>query len=251
MGESGGARRRPANRRGAILLLMLLVCVVVGVVYVSFRVGQPSVDRKTRQMQKQSPQDYPWVEQWRIKGLNKSRPWGAGKEPVSGGQVQINRRSGLAGAVTSAGQERGGMSMVIEPDGTIEGKWSAEYEQAEPRSHHMITAGFKGNTDPTKPYSGSDTEKDDRLFVIARGSFFDVDTNYENGKVQRVTGYAYLAGWIDPNLSGSGRIHLTKDMREQRIFDWTGCSGGVPISFPQGGMNMHDLVRQALKPHER
>ena len=61
------------NYPGFVLLMMPLLVIVLGVLVYFF--GIYPEDRETKRIQKQSPDKYPWVEEWRIEhpGLRKPR----------------------------------------------------------------------------------------------------------------------------------------------------------------------------------
>jgi hypothetical protein len=86
---------------------------------------------------------------------------------------------------------------------------------------------FKGNTDPSKIYSDEEGEDRSLLFVICKGKFLILESNMDTGKVRKVTGYIYVVGWIAPDLSAFGRIHLTSDKKTQQIFDWEGKAAAL------------------------
>lgn len=73
---------RPARGRAGIVLLMV---VVLGVMVYFF--GMYPQDRQTKRIQKQSPDEYPWVKEWRIKRLGLRAPRGHKERELSDEQI--------------------------------------------------------------------------------------------------------------------------------------------------------------------
>ena len=44
-------------------------------------------------------------------------------------------------------------------------------------------------------------------------------------KLQSVEGYIYVTGWINPDLSATGQLHLTSDKKNQLIYQWAARCG--------------------------
>jgi hypothetical protein len=229
---------------------MLLLCVVIGVVYVSLQVRPDRLSRKTKRLQRQEPDKYPWTEQWRIKSSREKKPWGLKEGEPHPLQPKLVGALEIYCAVTEDSDERGGISITIQPDGILEGNWTADYEMASPRSHHMVSARFKGNTDPGKVCIDPNGSAEPKLFLIGRGNFFEVDTDYNSSVVKRVGGEIYVVGWLEPDMKMSGRIHITEDKRSQRIFQWSGQAQAAFGIFTPTKSNWQDAVRQALEPHD-
>lgn len=206
-----------ANRRG-FALLMLLIVVVIGMLIYYFALSP--VDRKTAREQRKSPDKYPWVEEWRIK----DRKGGDAREkPSSEEQAKIRGIMEYRVNVKEERNDRGLISLMISPDGTVEGGWVAEYDTLSPRMNYtVVNAGFKGNTDPSKIYSDAEGEDKSKLFFITKGNFLILETNFDNGKVKNVTGNVYVTGWINPDYSASGKITITSDKKSLQAFHWQG-----------------------------
>lgn len=113
--------------------------------------------------------------------------------------------------------------MVINPDGTVEGMWSADYGIRSPRKDcTVMKANFTGNTDPSKIYTDENGEDPSKLFITTKGNFLILETDFETGKARKLVGYIYVTGWLAPDYTTFGRLHLTTDKRTQTIFRWAG-----------------------------
>jgi hypothetical protein len=210
--------RRQLPNRPAFALLMLLIVVVIGMLIYYFALSP--VDRKTAREQKKSPDEYPWVEEWRIKDR---KVGDAAEQPISEEQPKITEILEYSVNVQEKRNDRGLVSFTILPDGTVEGVWAAEYDTLSPRMNYtVVKAGFKGNTDPSKIYSDADGEDKSKLFFITKGNFLILETNFDNGKVKNVIGNIYVTGWINPDYSVTGKITITSDKKSLQAFQWQG-----------------------------
>jgi len=204
------------NRPGIVLLMMLLLVIVLGVLVYFF--GIRPEDRKTRRMQEKSPDKYPWVEEFRL-----HKPGEETQQLPSAKQPDITETIILKGKVNQERDERGKIAMIITPDGTVDGSWGADYSTASPRIDcTVMSAKFKGNTDPSKIYSDEYGEDLSKLYIITKGKYLILETNFDTGKVRKLSGYIYVTGWIDPGYFAFGRLHLTADKRSQIIYEWIG-----------------------------
>jgi hypothetical protein len=198
-------------------LLMLLIVIALGMLIYYFAL-YPSIDRKPTAEQMKSPDEYPWVEEFRLRKRGQKAQHSPSPE-----QPNITEAIRLAGRVRHEEKERGTIEMVIKPDGTVEGTWMADYGVKSPRRDYTVMkADFKGNTDPSKIYAGEESEDPSKLFMITRGNFLILETDYETGEARKVAGYIYVVGWLAPDHAAFGRLHLTTDKRTQTIFEWAG-----------------------------
>jgi hypothetical protein len=195
---------------------MLLLVVVIGMVIYYFALSPP-IDRKTSRMQKQFPDKYPWVEEFRLRKRGEEA-----KERPSAKQPNIREAFRLEAEAREEGKGRGTIQMLINPDGTVEGTWRADYRTRAPKiDYTVINAKFKGNTDPSKIYSDENGEDLSKLYIITKGNFLILETNFETGKVRNLFGYIYVTGWIDPDYKAFGQLHITSDKINQTIFQWS------------------------------
>jgi hypothetical protein len=210
--QGRGQRNRPAYA----LLLSLLLAVVIGIVIYYFALSTP-MDRETARKQKQSPDKYPWVEEFRLRKHGKEA-----QERPSAKQPNIREAILLEAEVKEKGKNRGTIQMIIRPDGTIEGTWLADYRTRVPKiDYTVINAKFKGNTDPSKIYKNENGEDPTKLYIITKGNFLILETNFETGKARNLVGYIYVTGWIGPDYSAFGQLHITSDKINQTIFQWS------------------------------
>jgi hypothetical protein len=204
------------NARG-YALLMLLIVIALGMLIYYFAL-YPSIDRKPTAEQMKSPDEYPWVEEFRLRKRGQKAQHSPSPE-----QPNITEAIQLAGRVRHKEKERGTIGMVIKPDGTVEGTWTADYGVKSPRRDYTVMkANFRGNTDPSKIYADEGGEDPSKLFIITRGNFLILETDYETGEARKVAGYIYVVGWLAPDHTAFGRLHLTTDKRTQTIFEWAG-----------------------------
>jgi hypothetical protein len=203
-------------------LLMLLIVVVLGMLIYFYSMGG-SIDKPPTPEQLANPDEYPWVEENRL--------WKDGQEGQylpSAEQADISGGVEILADVKDGQYARGSLRLPIRPDGSIKGGWVADYGTVSPRIDYTVMKGdFKGNIDPSKIYSDEIGEDQSLLFVICRGMFLILESNMETNEVRKVTGYIYVVGWIEPDLSAFGRIHITSDKQTQRIFDWEGKAAAI------------------------
>jgi len=215
--DSGGG-----NRGGYIGLLMLLIVVVVGMLIYFYSMGG-SIDKPPTAEQLANPDEYPWIEQNRL--------WKEGAEAEyapSAEQANISGGVEILADVKEGHYARGSVRLAIAPDGFIKGGWVADYGTVSPRIDYTVMKGdFKGNIDPSKIYSDENGQDPSLLFVICRGMFLILESNMETNEVRKVTGYIYVVGWIEPDLSAFGRIHITSDKQTQQVFDWEGKAAAI------------------------
>jgi len=207
------------KRSGIVLLMMLLLVIVLGVMVYFFKMYPQ--DRETKRIQEQSPDKYPWVEEWRIEHLGRHKPRGHVQQALSDEQPDVTETIQFRAKVWEQGDDRGQILMAIHPDGTVEGGWGADYETISPRVHYsVINAAFKGNTDPSKVYTDEGGIDRSKLYIITKGKYLILETNYETNKVRKIEGNIYVVCWLSPDLSAFGRLHITPDKKTQKIYEW-------------------------------
>ena len=201
------------RNKGMALLFMLLGILVVIVGY--FLVLNPRPSSDSLKEQKQEPEKYPWVEEKRIKQKAEDiyKP-----EPE---QPQIEKVAIYKAELKKDSDERGLVLIKLDPNGLVEARWFGEYATAKPRMEFQIMpSSATGNIDPTKIYEdkvGMDYEK---LYLITKGRFSMLETNYENGKVRKTAGLLYLTGWLDKNQQIKGYLSITSDKNNVKVFDY-------------------------------
>ena len=134
--------------------------------------------------------------------------------------------------VWEQGEERGQILVAIHPDGTVEGGWGADYDSISPRMHRSVIKGdFKGNTNPSKIYTGEEGEDQSKLYFITKGKYLILETNFETSKVRKIIGNIYVVGWLSPDLSAFGRVHITPDKKTQEIYEWEAVGTKVRLDW--------------------
>ena len=229
--QSAHLQRCPQrNRPGLVLLMMLLLVIVLGVLVYFF--GIYPEDKETMRIQEQSPEKYPWVEEWRIEHPGRRKPRQHVQEGLSEEQPNFTETIQFMAKVWEQGKERGGISMAIHPDGTVEGGWGADYDSISPRMHRLVIKGaFKGNTDPSKIYTDEEGEDQSKLYFITKGTYLILETNFETSKVRKIIGNIYVVGWLSPDLSAFGRVHITPDKKTQEIYEWEAVGRKVRLDW--------------------
>ena len=212
--------------------MMLLLVIVLGVLVYFF--GIYPEDRETRRIKKQSPDKYPWVEEWRIEHLGLRKPRDHEERELSDEQPNITETIQFKAKLKQQSDERGQIYFLINPDGTVKGSWSADYDTISPRMHCIVMKGdFKGNTDPSKVYTDEDGEDPSKLYIITKGKFLMLETNFETSRVRKIIGNIYLVGWLSSDLSAFGRLHISPDKKTQEIYEWEAMAERIRFDWLQ------------------
>lgn len=207
------------NRSGLVLLMLLLLVIVLGVLVYFFRIYPE--DGELKGIQEKSPEKYPWVEEWRIKHLGLRKPRGHEERGLTDEHPDITETLRFSPEVRQEGESFGQMLLFILPDGTVSGGWGGDFDAAT-RMNYVIKSSFKGNIDPSKTYTDEDGEDPSKLYFITRGKYSELETNFKTSKVRHIMGRIYVVGWLSPELTAFGRIHMTPDKKTQKIFEWSG-----------------------------
>lgn len=192
------------NRSGAVLLFMVLIIVVIGVL-VWF---DPAA------LFSRSGPDLPWNQEYRLFKAGEEVP------TPSGEQASITRALLFEAEAKQEDAKRGKISILIRPDGRIEGGWGGEYRPKLQVTWEIMGSQFKGNIDPSKIYCDSDGKDPTKLYFIAKGKFLILETNSENNRVRNVKGHIYVTGWLDTEYNATGEIRITSDKRSFETFSW-------------------------------
>jgi hypothetical protein len=213
------------NRGGYALLLMLLIVVVIGCI-VSFSMNGGALFHRKAQKDS-SGQLLPWSEENRLVGNQ-----GQIKMP-SPSQPAITNVLGYKSYPKENSQERGELILFIAPDGRVKGSWSGDFREGSGVSLSVLAADFKGNIDSSKVYTDKAGQDTSKLYFIARGGFILLEENKKHPESSQRRGYIYVTGWIDPDYKSSGRITLTSDKNDYRIFTWADarCQKDLPFMF--------------------
>lgn len=219
--------RKTKNNRPAYALLGTLIAIAVGMLIYYFTFYR--MDSETYHQQLSSPEDYPWVDEWRIRGSDMPRPQGQDQASLAPEQPHITESLKLKTRVSEDKKNRGSILIFLEPDGSILGGWSGDYNTQSlnsqiPINHVINFADFEGNIDPAKIYQDEKGEDPSKLFFITKGKLSLLETNMDNNRVRHVMGLIYVVGWISSDFSVAGRVHITSDKKSQRIYQFSGCA---------------------------
>ena len=215
-----GEKRREGRRDGGFLLLSMLIAVVIGMVIYYFSVYRP--DKEISDQQQGKPADYPWQEEWRVVGSKRAKPRGDEWRELSAVHPDISRGLTMYGYVQDdQGQPRGKLEFVIHPDGTLGGTWSGKFRTESNKAYDLMGAGVEGNVDATKVYRDEEGEMKEYLYLIGVGKFTMLEERKETSKMRHVAGFLYLTGWLSPESTAMGRLHLTNDRKKQTVYSWT------------------------------
>lgn len=202
-----------ARNKGMALLFMLLGILVVIVGY--FLVLNPRPSSDSLQNQKLEPEKYPWVEEKRIKQKAEDIYMPEPEQP------QIEKVTIYKAELKKESDERGLVLIKVDPNGFVEARWFGEYATANPRMEfQVISSSAMGNIDPTKIYEDKVGINYEKLYLITKGRFSILETNYENGKVRKTAGLLYLTGWLDKKQQIKGYLSITSDKNNVNVFDY-------------------------------
>jgi hypothetical protein len=210
------------KRRSGSALLLLLLVIVLGVLIYSFGVHRN--DLKGEEQEDMSPEDCPWAQE----SLIIDRDSGQAAERPYPEQSQFTGPMEFVARVSHEGESRGQISLRIEPDGMVDGGWHGKYiNKAENKDYEVMSGGCEGNIVPSMIYVDENGVEDkSKLFFISKGKFIlIVELNEHGHRLQHVEGYLYVTGWINPDMSASGELHLTSDKKSQIIYQWTALPG--------------------------
>lgn len=196
------------NRSGYVLLLMLLLIIVLGaLIWLDpSALFQKSTDSSGKLL--------PWKEQFRLLTPGEEAKAPSEQQPVIRKFLQFNAEA------KQHDEPRGKISLIIKPDGKVEGGWAAEYNPSPQLNYLVMGARFKGNIDPSKVYSDENGQDRSKLYFIAKGKFIILETRLKSGRVRSVKGHIYVTGWMDPQYNTTGEITITSDKRSFERFTW-------------------------------
>ncbi len=195
--------QRPRQGGFAVLMVFLVMFVVAMLVWLD-----PSA------LFSKNDSQLPWNEEFRIVKTSEDVP------PPSEEQPEITRIIRFGAEAKYEGQERGNISLMIFPDGRIEGGWDAEYYPDDKFHLQVMMSGVKGNIDSSKVYSDSEGEDPSKLYLIAKGNLLILESNLDNNQVRSVKGRLYITGWLDSEYNAKGELTVTSDKRNYKIFSW-------------------------------
>ncbi len=218
-------RRRAGKHsaRGMALLLISLVTAAISLLIYYFVALRP--DATLLAEQQGNPDEYPWCMEELI-----------AKDSIDEPSPQQPRITEILELRAFPSQENGAsggkLSLLLSPSGFLEGNWTGEFRIADEnkgKEYTIMVGGMEGAIVPEKIYADENGREDpSKLFFLTRGRFDMIETIKKNGKVRHASGWVYVAGWLNPDLSASGRLHITSDKRTQVIFRWNAGPASPP-----------------------
>ena len=200
---------------GGYAILGLLIVIALGMLIYYFAIWR--IESAALKKQEQSPDDYPWVEDWRIRDSAGPAPRG---QVSTSAQADIVETVQLTGAVTQDGRQRGRLELLLYPDGIVEGSWTGEYNTETAANCQVMMGDVAGNTDPTKVYQDERGEDASQLFIITSGRFLILQDDKKTNRTQKLIGHIYITGWVARDFWAFGTLHLTSDKVNQQVLEW-------------------------------
>jgi len=207
--------RKQYSHRGAALILVSLITAAIALLIYYFVALRP--DATLLAEQQGNPDEYPWCMEELIQKDS--------IDPPSPDQPKITEILELrAHPYQENGGSGGKLSLYLNPNGFMEGSWSGEFRIADEnkgKEYTIMAGAVEGSILPEKIYTDEKGQQDpSTLLLLTRGRLDMIERIQKNGRVRHVNGWVYIAGWLNPDLSGSGKLHITSDKRTQVNFQW-------------------------------
>ncbi len=185
----------------AIKVIILVLLVVCAVLFINSITKDPS-----------GPVDQcPWVEVDRI--VNDISEINLPQSP----QISLDKERRISHKITSEdGQDRGRLSIEIDPDGLVIATWKASYKEG--IYEKDFTATCEGNIDAEKIYENENGDDPSKLFFITKGRF--LLKAFKQGNAIPGGGEAYVVGWISPDGTATGTLVLAPTKKNTKIYTW-------------------------------
>ncbi len=153
----------------------------------------------------------PWVEVDRI--VNDISEINLPQSP----QISLDEERRISHIITSEdGQDRGRLSIEIDPDGLVAATWKATYKEG--IYEKDFTATCEGNIDAEKIYENENGTDPSKLFFITEGTF--LLKAFKHGNAIPGGGEAYVVGWISPDGTATGTLVLAPNKKNTKIYKW-------------------------------
>lgn len=192
---------------------MLLIVVAIGMMIYYFQLNP--IDFKIKRLQKQDPDTYPWVQDWRLVGQDQL------PQQPEASQPQITENIYFETRPKKDNQSRGKILFQINHEGIVIGNWTGEYDTRSPPVSYAIMKGeFQGNIDPTKIYADDQGRDPSKLFFIAKGTYLMLVSNHDTGKTTSPSGYIYVTGWLDNEFSVTGKVTISPNRKNLETFNF-------------------------------
>ena len=192
------------KRRGAALIIMVLLIVVLCTI----------IWLDPMALIKGSDADMPWNEEHRLVKADEEVP-----RPIQQ-QPEILDNMVFRAEAAQDGKARGKIQLFLSTNGRIRGGWGGEYKPKPEITWEVVSAGFKGNIDPSKIYSDENGEDLTKLYFITKGRCIILETNSETHITRTRKGRIYVTGWLDREYNAVGEIIITSDKKSYRAYSW-------------------------------
>lgn len=132
-------------------------------------------------------------------------------------QISLDKIRTIYHEITSEdGQDRGRLSIEIDPDGLVVATWKASYKEGSYEKD--FTATCEGNIDAEKIYENENDTDLSKLFFITKGKF--LLQAFRQGTAVPGGGEAYVVGWISPDGTATGTLVLAPTKKNTKIYKW-------------------------------
>ena len=132
-------------------------------------------------------------------------------------QISLDSERGISHVITTEdGQDRGRLTIKIEPDGPVTATWKASYKEG--KYEKDFTATCQGNIDAEKIYENENGADLSKLFFITKGKF--LLKAFRQGNALAGGGEAYVVGWIAPDGTATGTLVLATDKKKAKVYKW-------------------------------
>ena len=203
------------SRQGGFVIVLLLIVIVAGMLmYFNLAGGHMvAAEKVDRPGEASETGNNPWdFEDCLGTGLN---------YPLKDGQFHrddfLQTSYNVKDKATQ--EKRGNIQLRLEPEGEVFTAWSGTYNKGKDVTYEIYSAGADGNIDPTILYTDVDgNARPDYLYFITKGKFVMLRT--EKGRITRPGGELFVTGFIKPNGTFFGTVHLTSDRQSQTVFDF-------------------------------
>lgn len=196
-------------------MLGLLIVIAAGMLIYYFSVYRPNAS-------KTSSADSTGFEDWRIKGSAKANPKAQPKLQPSSRQPHITEYMAMKAYIMQDQQPRAYFEWGIDPEGNVGGVWRGKYVVNDEYEYEILTGGVEGNIDASKVYKDASGEDPTRLYFITKGALLMLETHIKSYRLKQVNGNVYITGWIKPDFSVVGEVHVMMDLMPKRAFTFEG-----------------------------
>ena len=180
------------------------------------------------------PNAMPWDENFLIRNKDLYAYGLHTRQIYSPEQPKITKTIGFKAQVYQKRYKRGEIVFYINPQGDIEGSWSADFTIGQRHSPQQInyttfdlTTGryppntFRGNVAPSKIYQDENGQDKSKLYFITKGEYRLKAHDLRTNDVRDISGDIYVTGWIDPNYNATGELNFTSMLSEALpTFNW-------------------------------